>query len=286
MFETCLAFSPIPGGVDMWTFLLLGSLSVMLQGANKAGFAGGVGLMATPLMLYACGGQSRLALGIMLPMLIACDYAAMTRWWGNWEYHRLRALVPAAVVGVGLGSLTLYLLQMLESSGSGADVPAGKTLADLVLKLSIGVIALGFVGLQLLRWLRGRSVRLEPKTSTGLMVGTLAGFTSTLSHAAGPIVTMYLLPQGMPKGKYVATTLFYYWIGNQIKLVPYLLLGWLTRETLSANVILLPAVVVGALIGFFLHNRVNETLFRAIIYVFLGATGVHLTIRSLGELLQ
>ena len=35
---------------------------------------------------------------------------------------------------------------------------------------------------------------------------TVAGTTSTLGHAAGPVVAMYMLPQQMPKGRYVATT--------------------------------------------------------------------------------
>ena len=65
-----------------------------------------------------------------------------------------------------------------------------------------------------LRALRGRPITFRPTFLHGTLVGTAANVSSTLAHAAGPIITMYMLPQRMGKGRYVATTVFYYWIGN------------------------------------------------------------------------
>jgi hypothetical protein len=274
--------SMFPEGAHPVWFLVLGSLSAMLLGATKAGFAGGIGLLSTPLMVYACGGRARLALAVMLPLLIAGDYASMTRWWGKWEFRRVWPMILAAVGGVALGWLAMRAIGAAGPSDGG---PAEPALTGLVLKLLIGGIALGFVGLQVARWIRGDRLRLRPRLSTGLAVGGVAGFTSTLSHAAGPIVTMYLLPQGMAKGTYVATTLLFYWVGNQIKLIPYGFEGWLTAESLWADLLLLPAVVVGAVIGFFLHSRVNEKVFRAVVYSLLALAGAHLTYNAVRGLI-
>jgi uncharacterized membrane protein YfcA len=77
----------------------------------------------------------------------------------------------------------------------------------------------------------------------------------------------------MPKERYVATATLYYWIGNQVKLVPYAVLGQLNRESLAGALALAPAVVVGALLGLFLHNRVNQKWFTAIVYALLAGVG-------------
>ena len=87
---------------------------------------------------------------------------------------------------------------------------------------------------------------------------------------------MYLLPQRLPKGRYVATTVLYYWIGNQMKLIPYYERDLLAVPALAAALGLVPAVVGGALLGVFLHNRVNEKVFRVIVHVLLGGVGLHL----------
>ena len=59
--EVVLAFSLIPECVGApGQFLLLGGLSVLLMGAAKAGFAGSVGILSVPIMIYACGGDAPL----------------------------------------------------------------------------------------------------------------------------------------------------------------------------------------------------------------------------------
>ena len=62
-------------------YLILGTLATVLFAVAKAGFGGGLGLLSVPLMIYACAGDVRQALGIMLPLLIAGDYVAFIAWW-------------------------------------------------------------------------------------------------------------------------------------------------------------------------------------------------------------
>ena len=277
MWQAALAFSPVPAGLDPVAFLLLGSLSALVMGAGKAGFAGGVGLLSVPLMIHACGGETKLALGVMLPLLIACDYVSIALWWRRWDWGNVRLLLGGMVVGVAAGWVTLWLFDELGTK-------AGKTITNAALSLTIGLIALGFVGLQFYRSLRGELKPFRPSLLHGSLTGWGAGLTSTVSHAAGPIVTMYLLPQRLPKGRYVATTVLYYWIGNQAKLIPYYERDLLDLPALAADLALVPAVVGGALLGFFLHNRVNEKVFRVIVHVLLGGVGLLLAVTAGREL--
>ncbi|MFW6153787.1 MAG: TSUP family transporter [Planctomycetota bacterium] len=271
-----LTFIP-PTADDPVRFLLLGALAVAIFGAGKAGFGGGVGMISTPLMLYACG-DAVTAVAIMLPLLIAADYVSVAMWWRKWDARNILALLPGALVGIGLGGGVLAVFQRF-------GVEAGREVTNTALKLAIGLLATGFVVLHVVRALRGKLIAFRPTRVHGLGFGAAAGLSSTLAHAAGPITQMYLLGQQMPKGRYVATTVGFYWIINQVKLVPYFALGMVSAPTLGADLALLPAVVAGAVVGLVLHRRVSAVWFSRVVYGLLGAIAVHLVITSTMALL-
>lgn len=282
------SFLALAGPAEFWrqldnpvAFLVLGSLAAMVMGAAKSGFAGGIGLLSMPILIYACAGNSTLANAMMLPLLIACDYVTIVIWWRRWDARVVLLLVPGMIVGIALGTLALWGMLSL---GGGLRGPQQK-LTDAALNLTIGLLALGFVGLRIWRTFHKATTPFRPNSVNGFATGTAAGLTSTLAHAAGPITTMFLLPQAMDKTKFVATACLYYFIGNQLKLAPYLGLRLLTVESMMGSLFLLPAVVVGAFLGAFLHKRVNEKIFSAIVYVLLTAAGVQLIRDALRTLL-
>ena len=279
--DAMLGFSVIPDGVSTGHFLLLGALSAFIMGAAKSGFAGSIGMLSTPLLIYACGGatsgSSELALGMMLPMLIACDYVAATHWRGQWDWPVVRLMLPGVILGIAAATLGLWLFLQLGQAQS-------RTISDAALQLAIGSMALGFVVLQSYRVLRREKKPYRPGSAGGFGVGAAAGFTSMISHAAGPITAMYLLPQQMTKQRYVATATLYYWIGNQLKLLPYLLLGMFTRESLAGSLALTPAVVAGAMMGIFVHHKINQKWFTGVVYVLLTGVGGHLVFKSVRAL--
>ena len=93
-----LAWGLIPHGIgDIAVFLIMGSLSAMVFSLSKTGFGSGIGLLAVPMMVYACGYDTRLAVGIMLPILIVADYAAVISWWGSWNFKAVVRLLPTTV---------------------------------------------------------------------------------------------------------------------------------------------------------------------------------------------
>jgi len=263
---------------NIWVFLAVGSLSALLVSVAKAGFGGSLGILSTPLMVYACQGRTELALGVMLPLLIACDQFSILSWWGKWDRRVVLLLVPGLVGGVGLGSLALWGIKNLNLSHH-------QETGDAILTLAVGVVALGFVGLQVLRSLRTNPLPFRPVLWQATSVGALAGLTSTLTHGAGPIVTMYMLPQGLPKGRFVASTVLYYWIGNLIKLPPYFALAMVNTQTFGVSLSLVPAVAVGVVLGIFLHRKVGEKQFTGVVYVLLAIAGAHLVVTACRSLL-
>lgn len=278
MIESIFAGSGIE---NIWLFLALGSASAMLVSAAKAGFGGSMGILSMPLMVYACQGRTELALGIMLPLLIVCDQFSIVSWWGKWDRHIVSLLLPGLVLGVVIGSLALYGIKYGITYGiKGRDLAGVKQTGDAILTLGIGVIALSFVVIQLIKAWRANPLPFRPGIWQATSVGALAGVTSTLAHGAGPIVTMYMLAQAPAKGKFVASTVLYYWIGNLIKLPPYFLLAMVDTRTLGMTLTLVPAIVAGVALGLFLHHRVAQEQFTGVVYVLLAVAGVQLVVKA------
>jgi uncharacterized membrane protein YfcA len=278
------AWSLIPADVqNVAAFLLLGGLSGVLISAAKAGFGGTIGVLSFPIMVYACGGDAMLAAGIMLPLLVATDLVSLVSWWGKWNARAAWMMLPGAMVGIAAGAAVLWGLRRLDGSGHAAQAGGA---ANAALMLIVGVISVGFVLIQAVSTLRGRLVVFRPVPWQGAATGAAAGVTSTLAHAAGPIATMYLLPQQMPKGTYVATTVLLFAVVNQVKLIPYLALGLINTTTLGAAGVLLPAVVVGALLGLKLHDKVPTRQFTVVVYALLALAGGHMIYQGLTSLLR
>src|SRR3546814_5898614 len=77
----------------------------------------------------------------------------------------------------------------------------------------------------------------------------VSGFTSFTAHAGGPPVNVYLLPLGLPKTQYQATTVAFFLLVNYGKLIPYTGLGLFTGENLATSAALFPVAVAGILSG-------------------------------------
>ena len=107
-------------------------------------------------------------------------------------------------------------------------------------------------------------------------MGAVSGFTSTLAHAGGPPVTIYLLPQKLPREIFVGTTVVFFAAVNQMKLIPYIGLDLLTIGHLGTIVVLAPLSYVGVRIGILLNSRFTDLWFNRLVYTVLLLTGIQL----------
>ncbi|MEM1238002.1 MAG: sulfite exporter TauE/SafE family protein, partial [Pseudomonadota bacterium] len=110
----------------------------------------------------------------------------------------------------------------------------------------------------------------------GVFTGTVAGFTSFISHAGGPPVAVYLLSQKLDKTTYQASTVLIFWVINIFKFGPYAALGAFSVQTWMAVLILAPLALLGTWLGIKAHRVVPERAFFAITYVLLVLTGTRL----------
>tara|TARA_Y100000588_G_scaffold372962_1_gene446194 strand:+ start:2131 stop:2913 length:783 start_codon:yes stop_codon:yes gene_type:complete len=250
-------------------FWVLAATSVVFVGIAKAGFGGGVGVIATPLMALIIPVVD--AAAIMLPILITCDIFSVLHYQRSFDKRSISHLLPGAVVGVAVGAVFFGYFATNEQ----------------VLRIGLGILAILFVVFQVARTLfLGLVEKRHPGVPEGVLMGALSAFTSTLAHAGGPPVTIYLLPQKLPRQIYVGTTVIFFASLNQIKLIPYIGMNLLRIDHLTTIAVLVPLCYVGVKLGIFLNTRFPEAWFNRVVYMVLFITGVQLVVgRSLVEML-
>jgi len=248
--------------VSDWTTILFAAMGVLFIGLSKAGFGGGLGMLTTPLCVlsFSAGGQPpSFAIGVLLPLLCAGDAFSLYYYWGKWERKNLEYLLPGVVVGVVIGARLIGLFSARQLNGV------------------IGALAVAFVVFQLVKEKIWRAEgAFAPNHYVGIPCGIGAGVTSTFAHGAGPVVSLFLIPQQMAKEVYVGTTvLMFTWI-NWIKLPFFVQQGIITRETLLTGLYYLPIIPVGVWLGVWLNRKISEQLFLRLVYAMTLLTGLQL----------
>jgi uncharacterized membrane protein YfcA len=247
-------------------------LSLFLIGMSKGGFP--VGAIALPVLILVWPEQThaaRSAVGFMLPMLCVMDIVALLFYWRNVQWGRLIYLMPATVIGVAVASVLFV-----------SDESALIAVSDGALKLLIGVIGILFViYFSAKKWVLQHIHASHPTWRKGSIFGFAAGITSTLAHAAGPVLQMYLLPQHLEKKKFAGTSCAFFWMLNLIKLLPFALLGRIQTENLQLGGVLLPVIPLGVAFGWWLTHKTEQKHYTILIYAVLLVTSITLIIKAL-----
>ena len=240
-----------------WQTYAVAALAVLFIGLSKAGFGGGLGMLTTPLCAFAF--PSKEAVGMILPLLCAGDLFSLYHYWRKWDAQNLKFLLPGAVVGIIVG---VHFIGQFSPRQ---------------LNIAIGIIAVTFVLFHLCREIIFRAEgAFAPNHKTGIPCGLLAGVTSSFAHGAGPVVSMFLVPQRLPKETFVGTNvLVFFWI-NWIKVPFFVANGVITQSTLLKSLYFLPLVPIGVWLGVWLNRRFNETWFVRVVLVALFLSGIQL----------
>ena len=118
----------------------------------------------------------------------------------------------------------------------------------------------------------------KPGRVAATFAGLAAGFCSTIAHAGGPIVSLYLFSHGMGKTLYVGTTAWTFLLINATKLPFYLAIGLIGIREITFALVLVWLVPIGSWLGRWLHDRVSEERFNRVIMVFILLGGIQLVL--------
>jgi uncharacterized membrane protein YfcA len=236
--------------------LLLAAAGALLIGMAKAGLSG-CGLVSVLLFADAFGAKT--STGVVLPLLIAADFMGYYLLRGGGKWRQIIPLVPAAIAGVVVG---WWLLDKLDNH-----------LARIV----IGWIILALVVLKLvIDWKREQLKELHKHPVFTNTMGVLAGAVTMLANAAGPVMTVYLLAKRVEKSEYLGIFTRFFLFMDLVKVPFSANIGLITPASLATNVVLLPAVVVGAMIGWRVVKVMPQRVFEWVVFTFAVVAALRL----------
>ncbi len=222
-------------------------LSGVLIGMNKAGLMGAA-MAAIPIMAGIFGAQ--LSVGVILPMLITADVVAVIYYRRHAEWGVMLRLLPWTMVGVAIGAVV------------------GGAIAEESFRLLLAIVVLAAVALLAYKEILHRDVQVPERWWIAAILGLAAGFATMVGNAAGPITTLYLFSMGMSKNQFIGTGAWFYFVVNTLK-VPFHVVFWgtITAETLLVNLVTVPVIVVGGLLGLYLVRLIKERPYRVFILI-------------------
>jgi uncharacterized membrane protein YfcA len=235
--------------------------AVILTGVSKGGI-GAAGGFSVPLLSLAISPVQ--AAAIMLPILILMDLIGLYAYRRDWDRRIMRVIMPAGLVGIGIGWLTFNYLN------------------DDWIRVLLGAIACGFVTWNVAA---GLPAAAQPSRWKGYACAAGAGFTSFVAHSGGPPLAIYLLPMRLDKALYVGTTIVFFTAINAAKVVPYLLLGLFDARNVGTAAVLLPVAAGGIVFGIWVRKRLSTLWFYRIAYTLMFVTGAKLLWDGVSHLL-
>jgi uncharacterized protein len=226
-----------------WIWLGVAAFAV---GIDKMGLAGAV-MLIVPVVAAVFGGKE--STGLLLPLLMIGDVFAVIYYKHNVQFSDLRRLLLWVCIGIGIGLF------------------AGKYINDGQFKMLLSISVILCLAAMIYAEMKGKQFTVPNKMVFYALVGILGGFTSMVGNAAGPIMSIYLLSRGYAKKSYISTYVWLFMIINLIKL-PLQIFVWhnIGLSNLYTALILAPMILAGAFAGAVIVKRINEALFRKVIY--------------------
>ena len=242
---------------NVW-FFAVASLAAFVVGASKGGLPM-AGVLSVPILALVMPPVAAAAL--LLPVYIVSDVVGLWAYRKRYDRRNIIILLPPMVFGVGIGWATASIT------------------AEWVVTLLVGLIGLSYCINAAIR--RADTSPRPADVPRGLFWGSIAGFTSFVSHTGGPPYQMYVLPQRLEKMVFAGTGTIIFAIINAVKLVPYWALGQFHPDNLEIAAMLSPVAIAGALIGYKVTELIPQKLFFHLVEAALALISVKLIFDAL-----
>jgi uncharacterized membrane protein YfcA len=233
-------------------------LCAFLVGVSKTGLPG-LGILIVPLMAMALPQHARESTGIMLGMLILGDVFAATYYRRIAEWKHVLRLLPPAFLGIvaGWGAMQFVTNDQL--------------------KRLIGLIVLGMLAVHVWRTrLRSEEEAVPAQWWFAATLGFVAGVTTMMANAAGPVMVVYLLAMRLPKLAFVGTSAWFFFAVNWLKVPFSAQLALTTVDSVKLGLLMLPLIVVGSVAGIFVLHRLPQKVFNGLIQLLAAAAAIKL----------
>ncbi|MDP2114382.1 MAG: sulfite exporter TauE/SafE family protein [Bacteroidota bacterium] len=217
----------------------------MLIGMSKVGVPG-VSMIVVPALAFIFGAKA--STGVLLPILMMADIFGVAYYRRHANWGHLIKVLPWAVVGL---LLALWV---------------GEKVNDEQFKNLIAILVFLSIGLMLWQDKRKGTNLFPDKWWFAASMGILGGFATMIGNVAGPVFAIYLLAMHLPKNSFIGTGAWFFMIINFTKF-PLQLFVWdnISLETLTIDLMTLPAIALGAFAGIRLVKIIPENTYRGFV---------------------
>jgi uncharacterized membrane protein YfcA len=219
----------------------------MLIGMSKTGVPG-VSMIVVPTLALIFGGKQ--STGVLLPILIMADVFAVIYYHRHAKWKHLLRALPWAFAGL---FLALWI---------------GNLVNDVQFKHIIAITVFVSVGLMIWKDYGTKKEFTPDSWWFAALMGVVGGFATMIGNVAGPIFAIYLLAMHLNKRSFIGTTAWFFFIINLSKF-PLQALVWknITLNTLAIDLLVFPAIALGAWLGIKLVKRIPEKAYKWFVIV-------------------
>ncbi|TPF77811.1 MULTISPECIES: sulfite exporter TauE/SafE family protein [unclassified Bifidobacterium] len=268
------------------------AIAAVLYGLDKS-LAPGAGILAVATLTSVMPAKE--ATGITLIMAIVADWSAIWAYRGNVSRRSLIRLFPFVAIGIAAGAGFLFV----------ADNTVTRLTIGVILAVFVSMYFLSLARKRLAaRSTVGRSGQAEAEPSKAdesnavkpdgtttlddsdarssavphtmgaksfalakrVVCGALAGFTTMVANAGGPITSIYFLSENLSVMRFLGTTAWFYLIINMVKLPFAIGLNMITWANFTAMAWTIPLVIIAVLCGRWVARRVSQSAFSVLVY--------------------
>ncbi|RJP24028.1 MAG: sulfite exporter TauE/SafE family protein [Candidatus Abyssobacteria bacterium SURF_5] len=234
--------------------------------AIVTGFSGfGFALISVPLLLLV------LDLKFAVPsVLLAGFFSVVVLSANKLRFFREKTIL---VVAVAMAVGTVFGTYILKYSGTGAL----SFLDTSLLRKILGVIIILFALHILLRVRQHEAPRF--RGPIGFVAGILSGILGGLFGTSGPPLVVYVHHFAENKSAFRSQLLILFLLHDIFRIYLYVKNSLIDLDIIRFDLMLLPPLIVGLIIGSRMHFQVNETTFNRAIGLMLCVSGLLLLVR-------
>lgn len=237
-----------------WVFSFVAGFFV---GLSKAGIAG-LGIVVVPLMAGIFPAAK--SVGVLLPMLLCGDVLGVIYYRRHAVWREIGRALPLAFMGIVTGYLFMKYIPI----------------EDIMLKRLIGATVVFMLGLGIWQKWRNKGIMPKMRWPVFIFLGLLGGFTTMTANAAGPVFVIYLLYLGLNKQEFIGTCAWLFLVINFVKVPLQWDLGSITGDSLSFDLCIVPAIILGFYLGLRIVRCLPQNKFELVVKILAGAASIKL----------